>query len=88
MNISKIVGLNSGLPVEQALFDVCQVGGTMTIVAEAADCQDPSSPASGGILLTFGGLKANGYGFSADAPSQMVNESIALRFSYLSRSAI
>jgi len=88
MTIQKIVGLNSGLPVEQALFDVCQVGGTMSIVAEAADCQDPASPQSGGLLLTFGGLKANGYSFSADAMSQMVNEGITLRFTYLSRTAL
>jgi len=87
MSIQRIVGINSALPVEQALFDVCQVGGTLSILAESPDCAEGTTT-RGGVLLTFGGLKANGYNFSADAMSQMVNEGINLRFVYLSRTPV
>lgn len=87
MTIQRILGINSALPIEDALMDVCQVGGTLTIVAESPDCGEDTT-STGGIMLVFGGLKANGYSFGADAPSQMANEGLQLRFTYLSRTRI
>lgn len=84
MQIARILGINTALPVEEALFDVCQSGGTLTINAELGQCEGRS----GGLVLTFGGLRASGYTFGADAQSLMSNESISLTFNYLSRAAI
>lgn len=82
MTIGKILGVNSQLPIEEALFDVCQAGGSMTITARSGMCNGQS----GSFTLTFGGLRASAYAVSADASRLLVTENIQLSFNYLSRS--
>lgn len=82
MNIGRILGVNSQLPIEEALFDVCQSGGSMTVTARSGFCNGKT----GSFTLTFGGLRASTYGFAADAQRLLVTENIQLSFNYLSRS--
>lgn len=81
MQIGKILGVNANLPIEEALFDVCQAGGTMTVTARNGMCNGKT----GGFTLTFGGLRASAYNISADAQRLLVSENITLTFNYLSR---
>ena len=81
MNIGRILGVNSDLPVEEALFDVCQAGGSMTITARQGTCNGRQ----GSFTLTFGGLRASVYSVQADAQRLLVSENIQLSFNYLAR---
>ena len=83
MSIGRIMGVNSSLPVDEALFDVCQAGGSMTVTARTGQC---NGEAFKGFTLTFGGLRASSYQMSADAGRLLVTENIQLSFNYLSRS--
>ena len=82
MTIGRILGVNSAMPIDEALFDVCQAGGSMTITARSGSCngQDVS-----GFTLTFGGLRASAYSVSADAGRLLVTENVQLSFNYLAR---
>ena len=82
MTIGRILGLNAALPIEEALFDVCQAGGTMTVAARQGACNGKV----GSFNLTFGGLRASGYSVQADSSNLMVTEGIQLSFNYLARS--
>lgn len=81
MTIGRILGVNSGLPIDEALFDVCQAGGSMTITARSGQCNG----VGGSFTLTFGGLRASAYSVAADAGRLLVTENIQLSFNYLSR---
>lgn len=83
LQISRIVGVNPQLPVEQALFDVCKAGGTLTIRTNQTTCIDGAG--SPGLTLVFGGLYVGMYAFSADANSLLSTENLQLSFNYLAK---
>ena len=82
MTIGRILGVNSALPIDEALFDVCQAGGSMTITARSGTCNGEDV---GNFTLTFGGLRASSYSVGADAGRLLVTENVQLSFNYLSR---
>lgn len=81
LTIGRILGVNSALPVDEALFDVCQAGGSMTVTARSGTCNG----VGGSFTLTFGGLRASSYSVAADSGRLLVSENIQLSFNYLSR---
>ena len=83
LQISRIVGVNPQLPVEEALFDACRAGGTLTIRTNATTCIDGAK--SPGMTLVFGGLYVGMYAFSADANTLLSTENLSLSFNYLAK---
>ena len=84
LQISRIVGVNSQLPIEEALFDACRAGGSLTVRTNASTCINGKT-GQGGLTLVFGGLYVSTYAFSADANSLLSTENLSLSFNYLSR---
>lgn len=82
LSIGRILGVNTELPIEEALFDVCNRNGTLTLAGDFTDC-------SGGITsnfkLTLGGLLASGYNFNVNAQNMLANEGLNFTFNFLGR---
>jgi hypothetical protein len=87
MSIGRIVGLSHELPVEQALFDACSTGGTLTIRADHGNCDgNPIDPNGKPVIWTFKGLRANSYAIASSTQGMLVSEEIGLTFTMLVRS--
>lgn len=83
MQIGSIIGLSGSSTVEEALYDACNTGGTMTVQAQASICGNGVSP--GGITLIYGGLFVIDFGVQMDAQSMMIRQNITLAFTYFDR---
>lgn len=76
MTIQRIVGKPGGVAVEDALYDACNTGGTMTIRADASLC----GAQGGGITMIFNGLFVISYGVQIAVGDQLIRENITLAF--------
>lgn len=82
MTIGRIAGFNVGtIPLEDALLDVCNRSGTMTLSAQYGECEG----VTGGFNLTIGGLRGNAYQIAANAQQLITTENLRFSFSYLAR---
>ena len=76
MTIQRIVGKPGGVAVEDALYDACNTGGTMTIRADASLC----GAQAGGITMVFNGLFVISYGVQIAVGDQLIRENIVLAY--------
>lgn len=83
MTIGRIIGLNNALPVEEALFDTCSSGGSMTIHASNGKCNNTR----GSFTLVLGGINPVGYQFQSTAGQLISSENLSFTIDYLARKA-
>lgn len=81
MAIQRIIGNQGTSSVEEALFDACNTGGTMTIQARASSCQAQA----GNVTMEFYGLFVVNYGISIAVGNQLINENVELAFTSFNR---
>ena len=81
MTIQRIVGRAGTSSVEDALFDACNTGGTMTIQANADLCASQA----GGLTLAFNGIFVISYGVGIAVADQLVRENLVLAFTSFNR---
>ena len=81
MAIRRIIGNQGTSSVEEALYDACNTGGTMTIRAQASSC----AAQGGSIVMEFYGLFVINYGISIAVEDQMINENVELAFTSFNR---
>jgi len=81
MTIQRIVGKAGTSSIEDALYDACNTGGTMTIQASANLC----SSQAGGVTMVFNGIFVISYGVAINVGDQLIRENITLAFTSFNR---
>lgn len=81
MTIQRIVGKAGTSSVEDALYDACNTGGTMTIQANANLC----NAQGGGVTMVFNGIFVISYGIAIAVQDQLIRENVVLAFTSFQR---
>lgn len=81
MTIQRIIGKQGTSSVEEALYDACNTGGTMTIQARANLC----GAQGGGVTMVFNGIFVINYGIQIAVQDQMIRENVVLAFTSFNR---
>jgi hypothetical protein len=81
MTIQRIIGKAGTSSVEEALYDACNTGGTMTVQADANLC----SSQGGGVTMVFNGIFVINYGIQIAVQDQMIRENVVLAYTSFNR---
>ena len=81
MTIQRILGRAGSVAVEDALFDACNTGGTMTIQVKSSLC----AAQGGAITMVYKGLFVINYGVLIGVQDQLIRENLALAFTSFTR---
>ena len=81
MTIQRIIGKAGTSSVEDALYDACQTGGTMTIQAAANTCDSQG----GNVTLVFSGIFVVSYGIQIAVQDHLIRENVVLAFTSFNR---
>lgn len=81
LTIGRIVGASGQSLVDDALFDGCSSGGTMTITCKAQLCGGKGAA----VTYTFSNLFVVDFGGSLTVEDMMIRENLQLTFSGLSK---
>jgi hypothetical protein len=84
MMIGRIIGHSGSTSVEEALFNACQTGGSMSITATPSACA--SQP--GGVIMTFSGIFVVNYGVSINVGDKFIREQVDLAFTSFNRTIL
>lgn len=81
LTIQRIVGKAGTVAIEDALFDACNTGGTMTIQARSNLC----NAQGGSVTMVFQGLFVINYGIALNVQDQLIRENLVLAFTSFNR---
>jgi len=81
MTIGRIIGATGAQALDDALYDACNSGGTMTITATPSMC----AAQPGSVKMVFSGLFVVSYGISIAVGDQMIRENVSLAFTNFNR---